>query len=91
MELKNWKLEFKPGWDSHFKDFDRQTQLRILKKFEQMKNPLQGRGLHSSRIKIEEVGNYRIGYIEDSASNTRRIYFVGDHKQYERWYLELEI
>ncbi|MEK6953814.1 MAG: hypothetical protein AABX01_02320 [Candidatus Micrarchaeota archaeon] len=86
MELKQWRLEFKLGWDVHFKDFDKSAQQRIMKKIEQIKSPLQGRGLHSSRFKVEEAGGYRIAYIEDELAQSRRIHFVGDHKQYERWY-----
>ena len=84
--IAEWKLLFKPGWDEHFRHFDKAIQERILKKFEQLKSPIIGRGLHSSRYLIEEVGGYRIAYIEDSTSNTRKIHFVGNHKQYERWY-----
>ncbi len=87
MELRKWALEFKPGWDEHFSSFDKSVQQRIMKKFEQMKNPLPGRGLHSSKYKIEEVGGYRIAYIEDESSMVKRIHFVGNHKQYVRWYL----
>lgn len=86
LKLLPWKLEFKPGWDEHFKHFDRSVQLKLLKKFEHMKSPLVGRGLHASRYKVEEVGSYRIAYIEDGRISVKRIHFVGDHKQYERWY-----
>ncbi|HLC48042.1 MAG TPA: hypothetical protein VJI13_03115 [Candidatus Norongarragalinales archaeon] len=86
MELKQWRLEFKPGWDTHFKGFDKSTQQRIMNKFDQMKSPLQGRGLHGSRFKVEEVGGYRIAFIGDEPMQARKIHFVGSHKQYERWY-----
>ena len=86
MDLTEWKLEFKPGWDAHFKDFDKSVQQAVLKKLMQMKQPLRGRGLHSSRYQVEEVGGYRIAYIEDSQTKTKSIHFVGTHKQYERWY-----
>ena len=86
MELKNWLLEFKPGWDLHFKDFDKGTQQRIMKKLDQMKNPLQGRGLHTSRFQVEEVGGYRIVFIEELTIHIRRIHFIGNHKQYGLWY-----
>jgi mRNA-degrading endonuclease RelE of RelBE toxin-antitoxin system len=86
LDLINWNLEFKQGWDEHFKHFDKAIQSRIIKKLEQMKSPLQGRGLNSSNYKVEEVGGYRIAYIEDQNSHTKRIHFVGNHKQYEQWY-----
>ncbi|MFH0818176.1 MAG: hypothetical protein V1909_06120 [Candidatus Micrarchaeota archaeon] len=87
MKIEPWRLEFKPGWDENFAKFDRSVQLKILKKFEQMKNPLLGRGLHSSSYKVEEVGSYRIVYEEDGTAMAKHVHFVGTHKQYERWYL----
>ena len=90
MDLVPYRIFYKPGWDEHFKDFDKSTQQRILAKLEQMKQPLQARGLHSSRYQVEEVGGYRIAFIQDDAAKTKSIHFVGDHKQYQRWYLGKE-
>ena len=86
MDLISWTLEFKPGWDIHFQDFDKSIQIMILNKFEKMKQPLFARGLKSSRYLIEEVGQYRIAFIQDDATKIKFIYFVGNHKQYENWY-----
>ncbi len=88
MELLPWEVNFKPGWDKCLKKFDKETRRRILKKFDQMEQPLRARGMHSSRYQIEEVGQDRIGFIQDEATRTKRIHFVGDHKQYEKWYKE---
>lgn len=86
MELEKWTIKFKPNWDENFSSFDNETKRRILKKINQMEQPLKARGLHSSRVKVEEVGQYRIAYIEDEKEKTKIIHFVGDHKQYEKWY-----
>ena len=88
LDLNEWKLEFQPNWDVNFKKFDESVKQKILKKINQMKQPLQSRGLHSSRYQIEEIGQYRIAFIQNSETRTKRIYFVGNHKQYEKWYLE---
>ncbi len=84
--MKPYCLEFKPGWDAHFEHFDKSVQQRILAKFEHMKQPLASRGLHASRCHVEEVGGYRIAFIQDDVQRVKYIHFVGDHKQYERWY-----
>ena len=86
MELLSWKLEFMSGWDIHFKKFDKNIQLQILKKVDQMEQQLQSRGLHSSRYQIEEVGQYRIALKIDEKNMVKKIVFVGNHKQYEKWY-----
>lgn len=81
-----WKVKFEPGWDNYFKKFDKSVQQQILKKFEKMKNPLIARGLHSSRCQVEEVGQYRIAFIQEEETMTKYVHFVGNHKQYEKWY-----
>lgn len=86
VDLAPWRLAFKTGWDVHFLQFDKTIQQRILNKLQQMKQPLAGRGLHGNRFLVEETGQCRIVYEEDSATRTKRIHFVGNHKQYEEWY-----
>ncbi len=86
MDLTPYRLDFKPGWDRHFKDFDKSVQQLILKKLEHMKQPLQARGLHSSRYRVEEAGGYRIALIQDDENRIKHIHFVGNHPQYEKWY-----
>ncbi|MDO8428233.1 MAG: hypothetical protein Q7S92_03400 [Candidatus Diapherotrites archaeon] len=88
MELTKWRVVFKPDWDLHFKDFDKSIQEHVLKKIEKMEQSLQARGLHSLRFQIEEVGQYRIAFIQDEKTHTKYIHFVGNHKQYEKWYRE---
>ena len=91
MDLTPWKLDFKPGWDLHFKKFDNSTRKHILNKLNQMKQPLGARGLHSSEFQVEEVGQYRIAFIEDETTKTKFVHFVGDHKQYEKWYKSIQL
>jgi len=86
LDLTPYVLDFKPGWDRHFKDFDKGVQQLILKKFEHMKQPLQARGLHGSRYRVEEVGGYRIAFIQDDLNRVKHIHFVANHPQYEKWY-----
>ena len=86
LELALWTIRFKPDWDRYFKKFDKTTQQAILKKLNQMKQPLHARHLHSIRYQVEEVGQYRIAVIQDEKTLTKSIHFIGDHKQYENWY-----
>ena len=37
---------------------------------------------------VIDVGQYRIGFIEEKG--TRTIAFVGNHKQYQKWYAAFE-
>ncbi|HLC93268.1 MAG TPA: hypothetical protein VJH23_06200 [archaeon] len=86
MELAPWTLDYRKGWDRHFAKFDKAVREKILKKLEQMKQPLTSRGMHASRYQVEEAGQYRIAFIQDENTRTKNIHFIGDHKQYEKWY-----
>lgn len=44
------------------------------------------RGLRHLPFVVEEVGQYRIALFQDDEKKTKEVHFVGDHKQYEKWY-----
>ncbi|MEW5996241.1 MAG: hypothetical protein AB1657_01455 [Candidatus Micrarchaeota archaeon] len=81
-----YALEFDEGWEEYFGKLPSEIKVRILKKIEQIKQGLPGRHLHHGvPIFVEEVGQYRICYSQDEKRKTRKIYFAGDHKDYEKW------
>lgn len=86
MSERAYVLQFLPGWDVHFQKMDSSVRRQILKKFEQMKRAQKPRRLHQSPYLVEEIGQYRIGYILDETAGAKKIHFVGNHKQYEKWY-----
>lgn len=88
MDLRPWKVVLKPEWDVHFRKFDKPVQQQIIKKLDQMEQPLQARGLHSSKYQVEEAGQFRIAFRQDEQTRTKEVHFVGNHKQYEKWYKE---
>lgn len=90
MTLNEWEIKYYPGWDKHFKKFDSNIQITILKKIKQMKQDLKPRRLHRSNYLVEEIGQYRIAYIIDEINLIKKIHFIGNHKQYEKWYRTLE-
>lgn len=86
LELEKWQVKLKPDWDVHFKKFDKSTQEKIFKKLKQLEQPIQARGLHSSHYQVEETGQYRIAFENNEQTKTREVHFIGNHKQYEKWY-----
>lgn len=88
LELKQWQLVFRKGWDKHFEKFDNSAKQKILKKLEQMKQPLQGRGLKASKAVVEEAGQFRIAFFQNEEKQQKEIHFIGNHKQYEKWFKE---
>jgi len=65
---------------------DKPVRQRILKKAIQLESDdSASRHLrHGLPYFVEEVGGYRIAF--EIKEKKKRILFVGDHKQYERWY-----
>jgi len=86
LDLRIWAVEYHSGWDIYFSKFDSETKRRILAKIAHMKQPLFARGLCKSKYCVEEVGQYRIAFIQNEVLHIKEIHFVGTHKQYEKWY-----
>ncbi len=81
-----YKTCYDSKWDQYFERLSPETQKRIWKKIQQIKQGLPGRHLHSGvDFFVEEVGQYRICYKSFEKEKLRRFYFVGNHKEYEKW------
>lgn len=67
---------------------DKPVRQRVLKKAVQLENDdSTSRHLRfGSPCFVEEVGGYRIAFVKNDKEKQKRILFVGDHKQYEKWY-----
>ena len=80
-----FKLEFAEDWDQNFKKFDATEKTQVWKKILQVKEAQNARHLkHGLSFFVLEAGQYRICFEEEG--ETRQIIFVGNHKQYEKWY-----
>ncbi|VVB65711.1 Uncharacterised protein [Candidatus Gugararchaeum adminiculabundum] len=83
-----YTLIFRENWDRYFSKMDRMTQERIWKKIMQLKNEGSYRGLrYGVNLCVVEVGQHRICFSVDEKQKTKKIYFIGDHKEYEKWYM----
>ncbi|NYZ76763.1 hypothetical protein H0O02_00415 [Candidatus Micrarchaeota archaeon] len=79
-------IEFDSAWDRYFEKLAPDIQKRIWKKILRIKDGLPGRHLHYGiDYFVEEVGQYRVCYKSFEVKKVRRLYFVGDHKEYEKW------
>ena len=62
---------------------------KLLKRIARMQEERTGRHLrHGVTFFVIEVGQYRIAYYCDEKKKEKVIHFVGDHKEYRKWYLE---
>ena len=66
---------------------DKAVKLQILKKLVQMeREDLKSRHLKKGLAYfVEEAGQYRICFSQEE--KTRKVWFIGNHKQYRKWYL----
>ena len=69
---------------------DNQVRLQIAKKLLELRedNKL-FRHLHGLPYFVLEAGQYRVTFVEDNSNMVRTIVFIGDHKEYEKWYSQL--
>jgi mRNA-degrading endonuclease RelE of RelBE toxin-antitoxin system len=82
-----YQAEFDLDWKDFFKELPEDMKTRVVKKIKRILEGLPGRHLgHGLDYFVEEIGQYRICYQSFEDKKVRRFYFVGKHKQYEKWY-----
>ena len=84
--MSSYTLEFDSDWTKYYGKLDRSIRNIVRKKLLKLKSGVEGRHLkHGLDYFVLEFGQYRICYKKDEARKAKRIYFVGDHKEYEKW------
>jgi len=84
--MEEYSLEFDEKWDEYFSKLDKEMQRRAWQKIQQLKRPLSSRHLKQGlRLFVAELGQYRIAYAVFEDRKVKKFYFVGTHKEYERW------
>jgi mRNA-degrading endonuclease RelE of RelBE toxin-antitoxin system len=81
---------FDENWPAYFEGLDKGTRERVAKKIKKIirfpyKKHLKGR----ARFFADEVGQYRIIYRVFEEDETVVFYFIGNHKDYTKWYGQL--
>jgi len=83
-----YELEYKEDWDKYFKKMNKELQIKIWKKIQQLKELESARHLKLGLpFFVVETSQYRITFRQ--IGKTRTVWFAGNHKQYEKWYLSL--
>lgn len=81
-----YSLEFEECWDSYFKKLDSSMRGRVWKKIQQLKGSIPSRHLKKGLdFYVSEIGQYMLCYKINEKAKVKTIYFVGDHKEYEKW------
>ncbi len=81
-------LEYDQDWYGYFDRLPLDIQKRFFKRREKYRIfPASGfrHEKHGLNYFVDEIGQYRILFTSDENSKTRRFYFIGDHKEYEKF------
>ncbi len=81
-----YKAEFDQLWTKYFQSLDEAVKMRVAKKIGKILEYPTKRHLKQSLFFVDEIGQYRIIYRIFNESKIVRFYFVGTHKEYEKWY-----
>jgi mRNA-degrading endonuclease RelE of RelBE toxin-antitoxin system len=81
-----YSIKFDRKWKEYFQELPDDIKERVAKKIKRIMEGLPGRHLRFGvDFFVEEVGQYRICYKSDEVKKIRTFYFVGTHKDYEKW------
>lgn len=85
-----WKVVLEESALGQLNRLDGPIRERIRKKLESMRALPPARALkRHAETWVQDVGGYRIMYLADFKSKTKTIVFIGDHKEYERKYMQM--
>ncbi len=84
--INTYKAEFDQDWPRYFDVLDNSIKERIAKKIGKILEYPIKRHLKNISFFVDEVGQYRIIYRVFDETKQVRFYFVGTHKEYEKWY-----
>lgn len=82
-----YELDFDEDWKKYFQPIENDIKERVAKKIGKIllfpeKRHLKGKADYFT----DEIGQYRITYRIIKENNKVRFYFIGKHKEYEKWY-----
>ncbi len=81
-----YDAEFDQEWTAYFQSLDKGIKEKIAKKIGKILAYPAKKHLKKSLFFVDEVGQYRILYRIFEENKRVRFYFVGTHKEYEKWY-----
>lgn len=84
--INTYEAEYDQEWPKYFQPLDESIKVRVAKKIGKILNFPNKRHLKKSLFFADELGQFRIIYMIFEENKRVRFYFVGTHKEYERWY-----
>jgi len=82
-----YRETFDEGWPKYFAKLDNTVKERAAKKIKKILEFPQKRHLKKgARFFVDEISQNRIVYRVFEENKEVRFYFVGNHKEYEKWF-----
>ena len=83
-----YNIAYDDDWAKYFDLIEKEIKERAVKKIKKILEFPEKRHLKKgANFFVAEVGQYRILYRVFEENNEVRFYFIGNHKQYVKWYL----
>ena len=81
-----YKAGYDEDWPKYFDWLDNTVKERVAKKIIKILEFPKKRHLgQNAKFFVDEIGQHRILYRVFDEADEVRFYFVGDHKEYEKW------
>jgi len=88
--MSKYTAIYDEDWNNYFEKHSHELKIRIVKKVSKILEYPQKRHMKSNaRFFVDEIGQYRILYRVFEDLKQVKFYFVGDHKEYEKYYKSL--
>ena len=85
-----YRESFDEKWPEYFEKLDNTVKERVAKKIKKILEFPKKRHLsQGARFFVDQIGQNRIVYRVFDENKEARFYFVGNHKEYEKWYKQL--
>ncbi|MDO8537500.1 MAG: type II toxin-antitoxin system RelE/ParE family toxin [archaeon] len=82
-----YNASYDEKWPEYFDKLEPNFKERVSKKIKKILEFPQKRHLKkNAKYFVDEVGQYRIIYMIFEQQKEVRFFFVGTHKEYEKWY-----
>lgn len=82
-----YNASYDEEWPKYFDRLDNTIKERVAKKIKKILDFPEKRHLKKgAKYFVDETGQYRILYRIFEENKEVRFYFVGNHKEYEKWY-----
>ncbi len=82
----SFKIEFDPKWEEYYSNLDPSIKKRVIKKLKQLFQERKTKKLKFGlKYNVLKIGQFSVCFAENEKEKKRILYFVGNHKEYEKW------